>query len=113
MRAVAETDVACSHTVFRDSVDLGRRGRVSPKVRADETVARGIFSGSRSGFGFVTLESGYERDIFIPEGRCASAIDGDFVEVVFHVYRNAGGEEKTEGRVTKIIEFGRKTVVGI
>ena len=112
MRAVAETEVAYSGIVLKDTLDLGRRGRVSTKARADEMVARGIFSGSKSGFGFVTLESGYDRDIFIPEGRTLSAIDGDFVEIIFHVYHNYLGEEKTEGRVTKIIEFGRKYVVG-
>lgn len=112
MRAVDETEVSYSGIVLKDTVDLGRRGRTSPKVRADETVAKGIFSCTKSGFGFVTLESGYDKDVFIPEGRTASAIDGDYVEIIFHVYRNYLGEEKTEGRVTKIIEFGRKFVVG-
>ena len=112
LRAVAETEVAYSGIVLKDTVDLGRRGRVSSKARADEMIASGIFSGSKSGFGFVTLESGYGRDIFIPEGRTLSAIDGDFVEIIFHVYHTFAGEEKTEGRVTKILEFGRKFVVG-
>lgn len=112
LRAVEETEVAYSGIVLKDTMDLGRRGRTSAKKRADEISARGIFSGSKSGFGFVTLESGYENDIFIPEGRTLSAIDGDFVEVIFHIYRNAAGEEKTEGRVTKIIEYGREFVIG-
>lgn len=112
LRAVAETEVAYSGIVLKDTMDLGRRGRTSPKRRADEISARGIFSGSKSGFGFVTLESGYEKDIFIPEGRTLSAIDGDFVEIIFHIYRTSSGEEKTEGRVTKIIEYGREYVIG-
>lgn len=112
LRAVTETEVAYSGIVLKDTLDLGRRGRVSAKRRADEICAKGIFSGSKSGFGFVTLESGYEKDIFIPEGRTHSAIDGDYVEVIFHIYRSSSGEEKTEGRVTKIIEYGREYIIG-
>ena len=112
LRAVAETEVAYSGIVLKDTLDLGRKGRVSTKKRADEITAQGIFSGSKSGFGFVTLESGYERDIFIPEGRTMSAIDGDFVEIIFHIYHTSSGEEKTEGRVTKIIQYGREFIIG-
>ncbi len=94
------------------SVDnLGRRGRSSGKPHRDEIVERGIFSSSKSGFGFVIREAGGD-DIFIPEGKTLGAIDGDFVEVIYHRYENRYGEEKTEGRVRKIIEYGRKTVIG-
>lgn len=112
LRAVAETEVAYSGIVLKDIVDSGRRGRVSTKKRADEITARGIFSGSKSGFGFVTLESGYDKDIFIPEGRTMSSIDGDYVEIIFHIYHTSLGEEKTEGRVTKILEYGREYIIG-
>ena len=112
LRAVAETEVAYSGIVLKDTVDYGRKGRTSSKQRKDETIARGIFSGSKSGFGFVTLESGYDKDIFIPEDKTHGALDGDFVEIIYHVYRNRDGIEKTEGRVTKIIEYGRETIVG-
>lgn len=112
MRAVAETEVAYSGIVLKDTLDAGRRGRSSDKRRRDETVARGIFSGSRSGFGFVTLESGYDKDIFIPEDKTHGALDGDFVEVIYHIYTSREGVEKTEGRVTKIIEYGREFIIG-
>ena len=112
LRAVAETEVAYSGIVLKDTVDYGRKGRTSTKQRKDETIARGIFSGSKSGFGFVTVESGYDKDVFIPEDRTHGALDGDFVEIIYHAYRNRDGIEKTEGRVTKIIEYGRETVVG-
>jgi len=75
-------------------------------------LARGIFSGSKSGFGFVTLESGYDKDIFIPEDKTHGALDGDFVEIIYHVYTSRDGIEKTEGRVTKIIEYGRDFIIG-
>ena len=112
LRAVRETEVAYSGIVLKDTVDFGRRGRTSPKRRNDETISRGIFSGSKSGFGFVTLESGYDKDIFIPEDRTGGALDGDFVEVIYHIYTSREGVEKTEGRVTKIIEYGRDSIVG-
>lgn len=91
--------------------DLGRSGRGSAKPHRDEIVERGIYSSSRSGYGFVARESG-GADIFIPEGRSLGAIDGDFVEIIYHTYQNRFGEEKTEGRVRRIIEYGRKTVIG-
>ncbi len=96
---------------IRTSFDGGRRSRVSSKRRDDETVASGIFSSSKSGFGFVALE-GRENDIFIPEGKTLGAIDGDYVEIIYHEYKNRFGEDKTEGRVKKILEFGRKSIIG-
>ena len=112
LRAVAETEVAYSGIVLKDTVDSGRRGRSSDKRRSDERIVRGIFSGSKSGFGFVTLESGYDRDIFIPEDKTHGALDGDFVEIIYHVFTSREGIEKTEGRVTKIIEYGREFIIG-
>ena len=112
MRAISETGVGTDSLKLTSSYDGGRRARVSGKARRDETISRGVFSSSKSGFGFVTPEDGYERDIFIPEDKTLGAIDGDFVEIVYHVYKSRNGEEKTEGRVRKIIEYGRKTVIG-
>ena len=91
--------------------DGGRSARTSSKSRRDEALAEGIFSSSKSGFGFVTVE-GEERDIFIPEGKTHGAVDGDKVEIIYHRYTSFAGEEKTEGRVVNIISFGRKTVIG-
>ena len=112
MKAVAETEVAYSGFVLKDVLDAGRRARSSDKRRRDEVTVRGIFSGSKSGFGFVTVESGYDKDVFIPEDKTRGALDGDLVEIIYHVYTNREGVEKTEGRVTKIIEYGRDTIVG-
>ena len=100
-----------SNVKIRDSLDRGRGGRLSENVRRDERKERGIFSSSKSGFGFVSLESG-GRDVFIPADRTGGALDGDFVEVVYHKYETRMGEERTEGRVARIIEVGRKTVIG-
>lgn len=99
------------HAKIKATENLGRAGRISHSPHRDEIVERGVYSSSRSGFGFVARESG-GADVFIPEGRSLGAIDGDFVEIIFHFYENRFGEEKTEGRVTRIIEYGRKTVIG-
>ncbi len=111
-QAIRSTGVGYSDYKLKSALDKGRRGRESSKAHRDETVERGIFASSRSGFGFVARECGGD-DIFIPEGKSTGAIDGDFVEVIYHRYENRFGEEKTEGRVRKIIEYGRKTVVGV
>ena len=91
--------------------DGGRAARISLKSRRDEIVAEGIFSSSKSGFGFVSVE-GEERDIFIPDGKTRGAIDGDRVSIIYHKYTSFSGEDKTEGRVADIISYGRKTLIG-
>ncbi len=111
LRAAAETGTDISGVKLRDSLDRGRGGRQGSSPRKDEVKERGIFSSSRSGFGFVALESG-GADIFIPADRLGGALDGDFVEVVYHSYENRFGEARTEGRVTKILQVGRRTVIG-
>ena len=93
------------------SEDGGRSARTSLKSRRDEVSAEGVFSSSKSGFGFVTVE-GEERDIFIPDGKTRGAVDGDRVLIVYHKYTSFTGESKTEGRVADIISYGRKTVIG-
>ncbi len=77
----------------------------------EEITAEGVFSASKSGFGFVSVD-GEDRDIFIPESKTLGALDDDRVEIVYHKFFTSGGEEKTEGRVKKITHFGRKTVIG-
>ncbi len=111
--ALAESGVSYDGAHIGIRSDDGRRARVTSRRGRDEARVRGIFSGSRSGFGFVTPEEGYDGDIFIPEDRTGGAIHGDLVEIVYHVYTSRNGEEKTEGRVTKIIEYGLTTLVGV
>ncbi len=96
---------------FRSSVDRGR-ARSNVNLSKTKTIkAEGVFSSSKSGFGFVSVE-GRDRDVFIPGEHTLGAFDGDVVDILYHSYVNSAGEEKTEGRVTKIVEFGRKTVIG-
>ena len=111
LRAVRETNVGIDALRISDSYDGGRRARVSYGAHRDEYTAEGIFSSSKSGFGFVTVED-REKDIFVPEGKTLGAIDGDKVEVIYHEYRNYLGEEKTEGRIKRITQPSRRTVIG-
>lgn len=112
LRAIAETGVGTDSLKLTFAKDMGRGARVSGKMRRDEVLGRGIFSSSKSGFGFVTLTEGYDRDIFIPEDKVGAAVDGDLVEIIYHKYTTRLGEEKTEGRVKKILEYGKKTLIG-
>ena len=111
LRAVMETGVGADALKITSSYDGGRAARISTKQRRDEVLSRGVFSSSKSGFGFVKVEES-ERDIFIPEDKTLGAIDGDLVEIIYHTYTSRFGEEKTEGRVKKIVKYGRRTVVG-
>lgn len=111
MRALDEVNVASGAVKLRDSVDRGRSARSSDRVLSGERAVQGVFSSSKSGFGFVRCES-LERDVFIPSGNTRGAIDGDTVEIIYHTYFDRMGEARTEGRVRRIIEYGRKTVIG-
>lgn len=116
LKAISETNVGTDALHVSFSQDGGRRERSSRKVRRDEHIITGFFSSSKSGFGFVQADEEFkelcEKDIFIPEDKTLGAIDGDRVEVIFHFYTSRMGEEKTEGRVSKIIEYGRKSIIG-
>ena len=109
LRAVNEVGVKYDGVKIGSALDLDGASRRGGK--RDEITARGIFRGSKSAFGFVSLESG-EKDIFIPANYVNGAIDGDFVEVSYRKYKNYDGEDKTEGRIRKILEQGRKTLIG-
>ena len=111
MRLVEETNVGIDSLVIKSAYDKGRAGASFKASRVDETIHTGVFSSSRQGYGFVTVE-GLDRDVFIPDVAVHGAIDGDVVEITYRKYTNRFGEEKTEGRVKKILEMGRKNVVG-
>ena len=94
------------HTAY----DSGRR-RASSAPRSEEILAEGVFELSKSGYGFVRLEGG-ERDIFVPAGKTLGALDGDLVSVSYKKYTAYTGDERTEGRVRKIIKIGKETLTG-
>ena len=109
MKALRDIGVDSDKVKVAD-IDLDIYEKSSDKKRKN-ICDRGIFRSSKSSYGFVTLEN-VERDIFIPGDKIGGALDGDFVEVIYHKYKTYDGEEKTEGRVTKILQVGRRTIVG-
>lgn len=110
LRAVEECGYDPKNVSLHAAFDRGRRARTGDRVRADEKVFTGEFAGSKGGYGFLRVEEG--RDIFIPEDKVKDAIDGDLVEVIAHAYTTRFGEEKTEGRVVKVIKRGRDIIIG-
>jgi len=111
LRAVRESGVGYDSIKLRAALDAGRRGRTSATPHRDEIEIRGIFSSAKGGFGFVTPEAGGE-DIYIPESKCRGALEGDFVRAVYHSFTDRDGRERTEGRVTEIIDYGSTAVIG-
>ena len=81
------------------------------RQKSRDIVAEGIFAESSGGYGFCRLDNG-ERDVFIPESNTLDALDGDRVRIRYHKFLSSSGDEKTEGRVLEILEYGRKTVIG-
>ena len=79
--------------------------------RSKDIITEGIFFETSSGYGFCRTDSG-EKDIFIPESHTLDALDGDKIKIRYHKFLSSLGEEKTEGRVIEILEYGKKTVVG-
>ena len=79
----------------------------SPK-HGKERTAEGIFSSTRSGFGFVTVSEN-EDDIFIPAAHTMGALHGDKVAIAIRSL--PGG--KTEGRVTQLIDAEDKLYTGV
>ena len=84
----------------------------APHERARLKTLTGVYIGTSSGYGFVRCEAEREDDIFIPSGKSAGAIDGDLVDVAFREYESFNGEKRTEGRIVRIAEHGRQTLIG-
>ena len=106
LRAVEEIGVDTRAVKVKFTEEPYRKG-----PRSRDITATGTFRESRSGYGFVSVE-GVERDIFIPESNVGAALGGDTVAIKYHTFLSSSGEEKTEGRITEILEYGKKTVIG-
>ena len=106
-RALAEIGIDPLGAKIKLSYDDGYSG--SSKRR--NIPAKGIYSETANGYGFVSIGEG-KRDVFIPQGASLDAIDGDTVEIAYSKFISRFGEEKTEGRVTRVIEYARDEVIG-
>ena len=110
IKSLRDIGVSDEGVKIRLTSDRGPRGGYYGD-RSEDILSRGVYSGSKNGYGFVKIADG-ERDIFIPQDKTRGAMDGDLVEIIYHSYINRDGESKTEGRVTKILEASRRVVIG-
>ena len=92
--------------VLEGKLGISKKG----KYGKPETFAVvGIFSGHARGFGFVTVE-GMEQDVFIPEDKTGSALNGDKVQIVIESEGRNG--RRAEGTVLKVLEHANSELVG-
>ena len=100
----------------RSAVKRGSKARMAQARRhmSDESVVDGVFSSARSGYGFVrpTVDGWNGDDIFIPARFSSGALNGDRVRVRYRKYRDRDGTERTEGRITEVLEAVNKTAIG-
>jgi exoribonuclease R len=89
----------------------GAKIRLGRDTAKGARVAEGIFTESAHGYGFVCVD-GMERDIFVPENRIGGAVGGDTVRVSYRFTESASGECRTEGRITDILEYAPRTIIG-
>lgn len=106
LKIAEELNVGTSAARVRFTEERNFHGRARKQI-----IAEGRFSETASGYGFVHIDDNV-RDIFIPEGKCSDALDGDTVKISYSVFTSSYGEEKTEGRVLEVLEYGRRNVVG-
>lgn len=100
--------------------------RMTPLIKENMTTTEknkdirytGTFDSNARGFGFVKVE-GFERDLFIPEGRDGGAVYGDTVEVRIlkgsvdeYGHGDDGRGRRAEAEVTGIVERGIRQIVG-
>jgi len=95
------TELENQGAVFR----IKRKYYIKPRTN----FSRGVFTATSRGNGFVKPSSG-DVDIFIPVRFKNKAVTGDIVEVVF---KPVGRRGKPEGRIIKVLERGRSSLIGI
>lgn len=77
--------------------------------RRETEGCRGLFGGTRRGFGFVTPEAGGE-DVYIPESETGGAFHGD--TVLYQIMGTGQGGRRAWGRVEKVLKRGITEVIG-
>ena len=112
IRALEAVKVEFEGFTYREKSDTGRKKPYKSR-KTDTMCVLGTYTGTRSGFGFVTPDgTDGSLDVFIPEGETCGAIDGDYVECHYRLIGRYSGGIKTEGSITKIIKYGKELVVG-
>jgi ribonuclease R len=102
----------------RKLVAIGKERWSLPAAAAGQDMVAGELRMHRDGYGFVTPDAGslparargkLQGDIFIPPPAVGGAVHGDQVLVELGPIRHDG---RAEGRIVRVIERGRQTVVG-
>ena len=96
-----------------DLVTKVKGGRYQHKKARPRNVVEGTLTVNPGGFGFVDVE-GMDEDVFVPQNRMKTALDGDRVrvELAAPVRGRRDGENRREGEVLEVIERGRAQTVG-
>ncbi len=110
---VSDADYAGFQALLQEMEDQGLLYRVKrQRYAAPERI--NLFPGRlqtiRSGAGFVVPEDGKGEDLFIPSEALGSAVHGD--RVVARVERQRR-RERPQGRIIRVLERGRQSVVGV
>jgi ribonuclease R len=93
-------------------VEKVKGGQYRHRKQRQRSVAEGVISVNPGGFGFVTVE-GLDEDVFVPQSRMRTALDGDRVRVELAApVRNGRDDDRREGEVIEVIERGRTQTVG-
>jgi ribonuclease R len=79
-------------------------------VRQRSSLIRARLISVHPGYGFARPEDALLEDIFIPARYSRGAHQGDLVEVF---YKEKGPRGKNEGRVTRVLERGQETMLGV
>src|SRR5690606_37278445 len=87
-------------------------GRYQHKKARRRNVVEGTLTVNPGGFGFVDVE-GIEEDVFVPQHRMKTALDGDRVSLELAApVRGGRDEERREGEVLEVLERVRTQTVG-
>ncbi len=79
-------------------------------VRQRSSLVRAKLISVHRGYGFARPEDDLLEDIFIPARFSKGALQGDFLEVF---YKERGAKGKNEGRVVRILERGKRTMIAV
>lgn len=86
-------------------IECSKRGRYSI---ATTKTAKGVFTGNRNGYGFVTIE-GRDDDIYIPEKETLHAMHGDEVKIILLATPRG---KRQEGKVVEILKHNTTEIIG-
>jgi ribonuclease R len=87
---------------------LNQKPNKSNSKSGGSKMATGYVDTTRTGAAYIMSEdSGLEKDIFVPQGRLANALKGDFVQVRFYMRRG-----RPEGEIIEVLRRQREAFVG-